>query len=227
MRICIIFRGDNVRYPHPIDHNRKYIDAINCWNNWKQTIYDDLVNNGIECDIAFITYPSEILEQIQTIINPKYIKLSSKKTQIINFSDVLTFMNDYKHEYDRFVILRCDFRYRFSITKWPKWEETGIILVNRDVHWPSEKLYADVMFIVDSSFIEIFSNAFYASSSVNDIHGLGRSLYTNNIPFHLMYDGYYHMDKHPLHSMASIEAEADLENLLNVEPIKDISQWNF
>ena len=41
-----------------------------------------------------------------------------------------------------------------------------------------------------------------------------------------MYDDYYHMNIHPLHSLASLEDEPDLNNPLVIEPIKDVSQWN-
>jgi len=197
-----------------------------CWDNWKKTIYDDLINNGYECDIVFITYPSEILEKIKNIIKPKYIKLNKKTSQTANFANVLTFANNHKNEYDRFVILRCDFRYRFTITKWPKWNETGMTLVNRDVHWPSQKLYSDIVFIVDVDFVDSFTNAFNSSIYGDTIHGLGQFLYNNNIPFHLMYEDYYHMNFHPLHSLGSLEDEPDLENILIMEPLLDISQWN-
>ena len=225
MKVCLIFRGDNVRESHA-DQSRKYIDVLMCWDNLKKTIIDDLLNNGHAVDIAFVTYQSEIVEKIKTTINPTYIILNDKINQVENFKHVLTFMNNYKNEYDRFVILRCDFMYRFGITKWPKWEENGIILVNKDVHWPTQKLYADVIFITDSEFIDIFTNAFYSDIYYSNIHGLGRSLYNNNIPFHLMYDGYYHMNKHPLHSLASLEDEPDLNNPVVFEPITDISHWN-
>ena len=223
MRVCIIFRGENVR---DSTSTRNYIDAIMCWDNWKKTIYDDLINNGNECDIAFVTYPSKILQNVKDIINPKYVTINNKINQTTNFKDMLSFMSNHKNEYDRFVILRCDFRYRFGITKWPKWEENGIILVNRDTHWPSQKIYADIVFIVDSNFVGIFSKAFYEDIYGDTIHGLGRFLYNNNISFSLMYEDYYHMNIHPLHALASLEDEHDINNLKNIIPLSDISQWN-
>ncbi len=222
MKVCIIFRGDNVRE----SQSRRYIDVLMCWNNLKKTISDDLLNNGHLLDIVFITYQSEIIENIKNIINPKYIVINNKITQEENFNDVLTFMNNYKNEYDRFVILRCDFMYRIPITKWPKWKENGIILVNRDVHWPNQRLYSDIIFITDSEFIDIFTNAFNRDSHYHTAHALGRYLYNNNIPFHLMYEDYYHMDKHPLHLFAPLEDEPDLNNPVVFEPITDISCWN-
>jgi hypothetical protein len=211
MKVCVIFRGENVRHDtlYSRDLNRKYIDALMCWDNWKKHICDDLINNGNECDIAFVTYPSKIIEQIKTVINPKHIILNKCTTQRKNFEDVLQFMNDHK-EYDRFVILRCDFTYRFDITKWPKWEETGIFIVNRDVHWSTTKYCSDVMFIVDSKNVNTFDIAFKHSMFDDSMHGITKILYNNNIPFHLMYNEYYHMDKHPLHSMASLEDQNDI-----------------
>jgi hypothetical protein len=225
MKVCIIFRGDNVRESHT-DVNRRYIDILMCWDNLKKTLVDDLINNGHECEIVFITYPSEIIEKIKEVINPKYIEIHNKEYQKKNFEDVVTYMNNHKNEYDRFVILRCDFRYRFGITKWPKWNETGLFLVNKDVHWPSRYLYSDILFIVDSNSLNLFSSAFSYTKYCDTLHDMVTYLYVNKDPFHLMYDEYYHMDKHPLHSLASLEPEVDLDNPLVFEPINDISQWN-
>ena len=224
MRVCLIFRGENMRENHP-DTNRKYIDILMCWNNIQKTMIDDLRNHGHSCDVAFVTYSSVILEEIQTKISPNYVILHEKIDQSTNFKDVVSFMRDHQQEYDRFVILRCDFRYRIPITQWPKWQENGIFLLNRDVYWPRYKLYSDVLFIVDSTESEVFSTAFYGSIG-HTIHGLGQYLYNHHHTFHLLYDGYYHMDKHPLCSLASLEqAEPDLENPLVFEPITDVSPW--
>lgn len=213
MKVCVIFRGEHVRHNtvYSRDLKRKYVDAIMCWNNWKKHIYDDLINNGDECDIAFITYPSEILEQIKNVINPKHIILNNCISQRKNFEDVLQFMNDHK-DYDRFVILRCDFTYRFNITKWPKWKENGIFVLNRDVHWSTTKFCSDVLFIVDSKNVNTFDIAFKDSMNREDMHmhAITTYLYNNNIHFHLMYNEYYHMDNHPLHSMASLEDQNDI-----------------
>jgi hypothetical protein len=185
-----------------------------------------LVKNGHEYEIVFITYPSEIIESIKEIINPKHIFLYEQETQSKNFTDCITFMTNNQTLYDRFVILRCDFRYNLYISQWPKWNETGIILVNKDVHWPTRKLYADVLFIVDSSHLKCFDVAFHSSIYCNSIHGLGGYLYNNNIPFHLMYEDYYHILDHPLHSISSLEQEPDLQIRKQSESIKDISHWN-
>ena len=225
MKICIIFRGENVRKSHS-DINRKYTDILQCWNNIKKTILDDLVKNGDEYEIAFITYPGELIDSIKEIINPKHILLYEKETQCKNFADCITFMTNNKPLYDRFVRLRCDFRYNMYISQWPKWNETGIILVNKDVHWPTRKLYADVVFIVDSTHLEYFNTAFRSNIFGDTIHGLGGYLYNNNIPFHLMYEDYYNILNHPLHSISSLEEEPNLQKPKQSEPIKDVSQWN-
>jgi hypothetical protein len=225
MKISIIFRGENVRKCHR-DTTRKYIDILMCWNNIQKTIIDDLTKNGHNCEITFITYSSEIIDDIKKIINPKNIYLYEPETQIKNFEQVLQFMDNNKNIYDRFIILRCDFKYRLCITEWPKWNERGIILVNKDVHWPKMKLYADILFIVDTDSIYNFKLAFYSDIFCDTIHGLGRYLY-NNISFHLMYEDYYHMDDHPIHSLASLEDEPDLEHIKKINPIKDVSMWNI
>lgn len=225
MKVCLVFRGDTYRGPHA-DVNRKYIDILMCWDNLKKTLLDDLTNNGHEYEIAFITYPNEFIKKIIEVINPKHIKLYNKEVQSKNFGDVITFMQETKHDYDRFVILRCDFRYKIRITHWPKWEKKGIFIVNKDVTWPSSKLYADVMFMVDSYEIDTFERAHYLSVFNETIHGLGRYLYVNNIPFHLMYEDYYHMNNHPMQSLASLEDDPDIDNPIYIEPIRDVSQWN-
>ena len=224
MKVCIIFRGDNVRESHYTDTNRKYTNILMCWDNLKKTLVDDLINNGHECEIVFISYPSEIIEKIKEVINPKEIVLATQENECKNFRDILTYMSMHGNIYDRFVILRCDFIYRFGITKWPKWNENGIIIVNKDVHWPTRLLYSGILFIVDTNVLNLFLLAFFNIN--NSLHDIGTYLYTNKIPFHLMYDEYYHMDVHPLHALASLEPEVDLDNPLIFEPIKDISQWN-
>jgi hypothetical protein len=226
MKVCIVFRGESVRTQHSADTSRKYIDILMCWDNIKKTIFDDLINLGDSCDIAFVTYPSNILEKIKEIINPKYLHLYKQETQSKNFEDVIRFMTEHVHDYDRFIILRCDFQYRMCISTWPNWIEKGIFIVNKDVHWPTLKLYGDVLFIVDSFCLNDFKTAFDLDKMEDSLHGIGRYLYSNNIPFHLMYEDYYHMNSHPLHSMASLENSPDLENPLHIEPIIDVSKWN-
>jgi hypothetical protein len=197
-----------------------------CWDNLKKTLVDDLIENGHECEIVFISYPSEIIEKIKEIINPKEIILATQEHQSKNFRDVVSYINMCGNIYDRFVILRCDFIYRFGITKWPKWNENGIIIVNKDVHWPTQLLYSDVLFIVDNNKISEFTYAYSQTKHNVVLPDLPLYLYINKIPFHLMYDAYYHMNIHPLHALASLEHVVDLENPIVFEPIKDISQWN-
>ena len=224
MRVCIIFRGDNVRETY---NDRNYINILMSWENINLAIIKDLINNGHSCDIAFITYYSAIIEEIKNKFKPKYMILNERFNQILNFKNILSFMHEHKNEYDRFIILRCDLRYRLRITKWPKWQEKGIILENRDVHWPKSKLCADLIFIVDVPELELFSDAIENNSNSNDLHEVSQYLYNHSFPFHFMYDGYYHMDNHPLHTLASIEQEnPDLDNPLQIESITDISQWN-
>jgi hypothetical protein len=227
MKICVVFRGENVRHTDIVyGSDRKYINVLMLWDNLKKTIIDDLINNGHDVDIAFVTYDSHILQEIKDIINPKYTLIENKISQTINFNNVLTFISNHDTLYDRFVILRCDVKYKTYITKWPKWDEKGITIVNKDVHWHKLKLYSDMIFIVDSREVKIFIDAYFASMYGNTIHGLGGYLYNNNIPFHLMYEGYYHNDKHPLFVWVhGYDLHLDLDNPLYIEPLQDISQW--
>jgi hypothetical protein len=116
--------------------------------------------------------------------------------------------------------------YKLRITQWPKWSNSGIILVNRDVHYPKQKLFADIVFIIDRSMIDsilkIQESIFYHGT----IHRFGTALESNNIPFHLMYNDYYHMLGHPLHTIASIQEEPYLEKYEDGVKVTDISRWN-
>jgi hypothetical protein len=48
----------------------------------------------------------------------------------------------------------------------------------------------------------------------------------NNIPFHLMYEEYYHMLGHPLHSIASLQEHPDLDNPIPGVEVEDVSIYN-
>ena len=216
MKVALIFRGDNISNQQG---DRSYIDALSCYGKWKTNIFDNLTNNSHEYDIIFITYDSSIISNIREIFNPKDIILIPRESQYHNLINIVEFMKNNENNYDRFVILRCDFTYRIPIVLWPKWDNTGIIVVNRDVHWPSLKLYSDILFICDSSSIYNFENAVLSIKDHKTLHAIPKYLYDNNIHFTLMYDEYYHMNAHPLHI---------LETIHNNEPthITDISQWN-
>ena len=225
MRVAFIFRGENVREEYA-DKSRKYIDAIQCYNNWNLALFNDIISSGGSYDTIFITYNSSKLDDITRVFKPSHIETMPYRNQPTNFKNVLRFISDNKHKYDRFVILRCDIMYKLRITQWPKWSESGIILVNKDVHYPRYKLFADLVFIIDSDMIDailkIQDNIFHYET----IHKLGAALELNNIPFHLMYKDYYHILEHPLHTIASIQSEPDLEKYEDGVIVTDVSQWN-
>lgn len=225
MKVCIIFRGHNVRFS---DQTRRYIDILMCWNNLKKIIPDDLTQNGYDYDLVFITYQSGIINLINQVIKPKQLIQIDCNNQGENMLHINEFMKNHKNEYDRFVILRCDMMYRIPITKWPRWNENGIILTNKDVHWPTRKLYSDTIFIVDGNMIDLFTESARYSNAreTAHLHYMGEYLFINNIDFHLMYDEYYHMINHPLQALASLEDTPDLDNPLLGIPVTDISQYN-
>jgi len=225
MKICIVFRGHNARLT---DQTRRYIDVLMCWDNIKSVITDDLSRNCHEYDVVFITYPSKIVDSIKRLIQPKHFIQLQCNNQGENMLHITEFMNIYRSEYDRFVILRCDMMYRIPITKWPKWNNNGIILTNKDVHWPTRKLYSDTIFIVDSHMIDLFTESARYSSAreTAHLHYIGEYLFVNNIVIHLMYDEYYHMINHPLQVLASLEDTPDLYNPLIGIPVTDISRYN-
>ena len=226
MKICLIFRGHNSRFS---DETRRYIDILMCWNNITSIVQDDLTTNGHKYDVVFITYPSEIVGLINQIIQPKHLIQIHCNNQGENMLLVAEFMASYRSHYDRFIILRCDMMYRIPVTKWPKWNNNGIILTNRDVHWPTRKLYSDTIFIVDDNMIDIFTDSVrYSNARENaHLHYIGEYLFITNIDIQLMYENYYHMINHPLQVLASVEGPPDLSNPLQGTPVVDISQYNL
>lgn len=135
-------------------------------------------------------------------------------------------MQQHKHEYDRFLLLRFDIMYKLRIFDWPKWNEKGIILVNRDVHYPSSKLYADMTFIVDNDHVDTFSSAFHNEHDPVCLHHIGRELERHAIPFHLMYKEYYAGNEHALHVWYPIDPIPNLDKYTHGVEIKDLSRWN-
>lgn len=205
-KILLIYRGLN--YRQRSNSGIEYaINSLNAIDNWKKTIYEDLKENNIQYDICFITYSSNILEELVDKINPKYLIVDGGyNNQIENFIEVKNIMLKLRDEYDRFVIFRYDYQYKYKITKWPKWDERGIIITNRD---PVGGLFSDLLFVVDSSHTEYFSDA------VDNItmwpHQIGKYLAENNIPFHMMYDDCYGQLNHPLYTYLTIEKDPIIE----------------
>ena len=217
MRVCVVFRGENLR------HKWGRSSALECVANWKETIFD-----VIDCDVAFFTYSSEILEELIDKLHPVHVCTSGYDSQDTNVQAALHWMTKNQHQYDRFVLLRFDFMYRKRITEWPHWDNKGILLVNKDVHYPTLQLYADIVFIVDSPWLTDFKEAFIAHGKYRCfLHHIGKYLeLLPHCPLHLMYPGYYHMTTHPLHSLLPIEPKPDLNKQYNGEKILDVSPWN-
>lgn len=228
MRILVIFRGHNVRGATHTPHERAYVDILKCWSNIHLSIINDL-NNLHTVDIAFITYDSEIIHLIKEIIQPKYINLFPCISQRENFREVLKFIKVNEDSYDRFIVLRCDIVYKNYITKWPKWDYKGIILLGKDVHWPTQKLYYDILFIIDSSTIDILLSLGDSIYHGENMHALGRALEINNINFKIMYDDYYHVTDHPIIDIASVNEIPvfDKPYVDNAKKLDDISKWNY
>ncbi len=210
MKIALVFRGENVRTQK---EGRNDCNALMCIDNWKTTLLDDLREKGHLVDVFFITYESEIIESLRnSVVQPKEILLHPKISQTENFKNVVAFMDKKKGLYDRFVILRCDFAYRYKITDWPKWKSGGIILVNKDFTWPSTRLYSDIMFLVDSYMLLDFKIAFHNDKYRNTLHHIGRYLEYSKTPFSVMYDKPYLFSNHPLHALVSVEGLPNLEH---------------
>lgn len=215
MRILYIFRGENLR------NKRGRQSALDCLKNWNETLF----LSNIEFDIALVTFPSEILDDLKLKLNPKYLIITENVSQEYTMTKVINMMKEKKDiEYDRYVILRFDFLYKIKIDRWSNWDSNGIILVNRDVHWPKLKYYADIVFIVDKDYIDLFEEAFNNHPRYA-LHHIGGNLeYKQNV--FLMYEGYYYMHDHPLHALLNLSPYPDLENYNPGTRLYDISPWN-
>lgn len=217
MRTCIVFRGENLR------HKRGLTSALECLDNWKETILD-----VIDCDVAFFTYPSEILDELIEKMSPVHVCTSGYDSQDTNVLAAVNWMIQNYDQYDRFVLLRFDFTYRRRITEWHQWNNKGIILVNKDVHYPSIKLYADMVFIMDREYLHQFKSACVAEGRFKiGLHHIGGYLEEMpKVPLHVMYHGYYHMVKHPLHALHPWEPRPNLNDTYQGEEILDVLPWN-
>jgi hypothetical protein len=220
MKVCLIFRGENIR------NKWGSVNALNNINNWNRTIFDDLKMKHIDYDIYFFTYHTEILEDLEKILNVKKIFKEGFNSQNECMDFISNFMIENKNLYDRFVILRFDFLYRLKITEWNNWNSNGIILVNKDVNWPTKKLYADIIFIIDKQMIETFQKVLKSNNRIAG-HTVGKNLFENNINFYIMYEDFYHMDNHPLHALALKEnINCDLDKDFVATKVLDLSPWN-
>jgi hypothetical protein len=224
MKILIVFRGENVR------NKRGYVSSLECINNWKQAIYDDLMDQNNEVDTVLFTYKSDIVEELKLKLNVKevfYTEFDQKKNMI----EVCKYLIENKKYYDRVIIMRFDFQYKIRITKWKNWNEKGIHIVNRDVHWPSQKLYSDILFIVDKEYIDLFYIAVINSTIY--LHQVGTYIFNEDNKnktkiLKLMYDEYYGMMNNPLHSLKTLEVDPDINNYDEKSIIEytDLTEWN-
>lgn len=223
MRYLFIFRGDNEREQL---NDRRYTNILIAWENIKETLINDTINNGHTYDIAFITYKSNICDKIVKVINPKYFIIKEKLTQYDNAKDVLTFIKEKKNDYDRFFIFRCDMAYKYHLSKWPMLEQKGIFLLARDINWPSLKFCMDFFIIVDNEYIvSLYDSVFNIRIMLPTLHGLGTVLYEKNIPHIYLYDDYYHgHSKNPLISWLVCNDLPDLNNPEEGENINHLAR---
>ena len=212
MKICFLFRGETLRGPANSLHNVE---------NWQRMLFKDLPPQ--DYDITFITYHSPILEMLTSIMKPKTLLVKPSISQIQNMRDVAEYCIENKHCYNRFIILRFDVLYRIPLLSWNIWNKPGITLVNRDVHWFDEKLYADHVFIVDKDFVEPFRKGVYHTT--RQPHQVGQYLILHKVPINLMYDTFHDNNYHPLYTL-SVESANDssftvkeIENPLLNNPI--------
>jgi hypothetical protein len=197
MKVLLIFKGECYRTRKNIEGE---ILGTNCIINWKRTLFDDLKNNNIDYDIALFTYKNHIFDEFCKKLKPNYVQTDGFNSQGESITEIKKFILNQQiiNKYDRIVILRCDQVYRKNITKWNHWNDhNGILMVNRDVTWPSTKYCADIVFVIDNSHIIDFIKCNLDSNG----HILGTYCHNNNIKHRYMYSTYHHFnpEHHPLH----------------------------
>ena len=205
MKICFLFRGETLRGSS---------NALNNLENWQAMLFKDLPPQ--DYDITFITYDSPVVEMLESFLKPKTLLIKPSISQIQNMRDIADYCLDNKDYYDRFIILRFDVVYRIPLLSWNIWNKPGITLVNRDVHWFDEKLYADHVFIVDKDFTEPFRKGVYHTT--RQPHQVGQYLKLHKVPINLMYDTFHTNDSHPLYTL-SVESANDAS--FNVKEIEN------
>lgn len=227
MKHLLIYRGDNVREENTT-LKRNYTDLIINWENHYKVFIEECYKNGDTCDVAIISYYSNIIPQIIEKIKPKFIFLHEKINQRTNFENVLKLMTTYKNEYDRFIISRCDISYKLPLSKWPQINKKGIFVAGKNVLWPKYRIYADTIFICDNLYINLFIEAYnFIALNVCEthLHALAEYLFRRNYNFICMYDKYYHLKDNPLTQLTSEEGLADLENPLPSIEVTDLTPW--
>jgi hypothetical protein len=214
MRVCILFRGENIRF------TRGTMVSLDNIANWEKYLYGPLICEGHSVDTTLVTYESEIIGALSQALNVRDLVLEPKISQVENMKHVVNYMKEKKEEYDRFLILRFDFIYRIPVIEWPKWNESGILLTNRDEHWCREHLYHDGIFVVDSPMVDSFHYSVHQLPPGRLPHDCGRFFYDNDIPFHLMYNDFFPFTKNPLYALANGSV---LDPGPSYEPMTDIS----
>jgi hypothetical protein len=215
MRVLFIFVGENQRYRNAPNQPgyAGIINSTDCIDNWKAALFDDLKSNNIGYDVIFKTYQSPILEELNRRIAPIKVITDGAPRQVGHLKTAAKLLLQEKNNYDRFIITRFDFQYRIKITKWPKWDHKGIILVSRDVGWDTNKCYHDIMFITDSCDVEKLHDAIEDATTCGEYNNkIGSYLYHNKIPFEVMYEHGYHILNHPLYALKHFDTEPDLGN---------------
>jgi hypothetical protein len=215
MKVLFILVGENQRHRNAPNQPgyAGIINSTDCVDNWNATLFEDLKSNGIEYDVIFKTYQSPILEELTRRVSPVRVITDGPPRQIGHLKTAASLLLQEKNNYDRFIITRFDFQYRIKITKWPKWDHTGIILASRDVGWDANKCYHDILFVVDSCCVEKLNDAIEDATAGGEYNNrVGSYLYHNKIPFELMYEHGYHILNHPLYALKHFDAEPDIEN---------------
>jgi hypothetical protein len=222
MRLLITFTGETERCKNG------YTNAVENYQNWKKTIFDDLESNGISYDVAFITYkdPPKILDEITKLVKPAYIIFfdDSPYLALKTMQKVSDFLKTKDQMYDRYLVFRFDMVFKIKITTWPMWEKKGIILDWKEKHWYIDQVYGSLIYIFDKECLKYYHECVAFPKHNKTPHHIGQYLYHNNIPFYCMYDECYYNTNNPICSLRPIEDEPDLDNPKKGIPIPYIGK---
>jgi len=203
MRVCIVFRGENERNvkDRPVVSSLK--EKV---ENWNRALFEPLKEKNIEFNVIFFTYPSDILKELQSLVDPLLCITSEKISQHKNMVDLSYFLETESEDYDRFIICRFDIGYRTCIDEWNVWDKKGVFVMNRDVNWNKLSYTNDVLFIVDKESIRDF--LFVTKENLYSevcLHEVGANFLKRSKNLHFILEGFYHIWNHPIVVVDGIE----------------------
>jgi hypothetical protein len=195
MKILIVFRCD---YSYIKDPN------LIC-NNIIEYIIEPLLQQKIDFDIVFCTYPNDLdkLKIWELLISPIKIYYT-ESGQIANFIESLDKIKDIYNQYDYFLFLRMDIIYKVKISEWNVFKNEGLTLAfKEDSQEIFERIeyFSDIIIIISKSAFLKVKDALYNvyngklpnHKDESHLHLLAKKVKTvyPDIQIHTILDGYF------------------------------------